>query len=407
MVVVEIDATENIVLARRLVFHRQIELAHTLAEIILSRFAIDAFAIGIAAPGDINLAQVSRLFPLPAEEEIGHAGAIRTRLVGIDAEGGASLGFFRGQAGLDQFLAFDGDVVRQRIDFRRLLERSDHARRAVDGLHQIGESVAEETRCAHGYVDARVFARFQRDDFNAVDAAAMPVPDRTHAHHVENLRHVVAARAHCRHPPEHHTDLTRNFAFILHVALDERIGLAHAHFPSLWGGNLEWIDGKEVAPGRQNVDAPARRAAGTARWHETAIQAVQRVFDFIGDLLQLRADAIAHEIQHIGNPLRAVETRLRFMADGFVRPSRLVERIVDGAHIDENLAEHLALGLAERRHQLAGMVAQIFAIKAARGGDRIPERGDVAVGQACQMNHRLVEAFWRRHLPKGMQAVVD
>ena len=161
----------------------------------------------------------------------------------------------------------------------------------------MGEGVAEEARDAHGDVDARAAELGQRDHLDPGDPCVLRVPDRAHAEQGQDLGHVVALGPHRRRAPGDEPDHAGQLAGVALVALEQRVGQAPADVPGQLGRQRARVDGVEVAPGRQHVDATARGAARRPRGHVAAVQRGDDGGDLVGRALDARHDLGGGEAQ--------------------------------------------------------------------------------------------------------------
>ena len=116
--------------------------------------AVQAAAVGEAAPGGVDLGEVGVVAPVAAVDQLQQPGAVGARLGAEDPCGGASLVAVLGQVGL----RVGADVV----VLGGLVEAGDELHRVVEHRHHVREGVAEEAGDAHGDVDARAAELVER-----------------------------------------------------------------------------------------------------------------------------------------------------------------------------------------------------------------------------------------------------
>ena len=159
-----------------------------------------------------------------------------------------------------------------------------------------------------------------RDDLDAGHAARLARPHRPHAEQREDLGGVVALGAHGARAPGDEADHPRQLAVVCDVALEQRLRQPPARLPRQLRRQRPGIDRIEVAPGRQDVDAAARRAAARPGGDVAAVQRGEHVRELVGRPGQPRDDGLAGEAQrvlHVGvgapepvaHDLRDVERR--------------------------------------------------------------------------------------------------
>ena len=227
-------------------------------------FARVALAIiGVAGRGKISLRQFGALRPLASRDARAEPDAIGA---GRRAKYSRRLAFKTGQ----------------RIVFGALLERGDGANGGGEQRDLARKDVAEQAGNAQRHVDPRPAQHGQRQHLKAVDARRRGVPGRPAADQRKGLREIIAAGAHRRRAPQVEDDALRPFAMVLRVALADLFGGAAPDLPGVASRGRARIDGVEVAAGRQNVEAPARRRASRPGRHESSAERAQQAKGFGG-----------------------------------------------------------------------------------------------------------------------------
>ena len=160
----------------------------------------------------------------------------------------------------------------ERIVADALLKRGDGANGGVEQRDLARKDVAEEAGNAQCRVDPRPAQHRQRQHLEAADAVRRRVPGRTAADERESLREIVAAGAHGRRAPEVDDDPLRPVAVVLRMAGQHLLGRAPPDLPGVAGRGRARIDGVEIAPGRQHVEAPPRRRAGRSGGDEASAE---------------------------------------------------------------------------------------------------------------------------------------
>ena len=94
------------------------------------------------------------------------------------------------------------------------------------------------------------------------------------------MREIIAAGAHCRAAPEIEHNPMRIIAMILHIARNEGARRFAADLPRGAGWYGARIDRVEIAPSRQDIEAPARWRAGGPRRNEAAMKRGEQAVDF-------------------------------------------------------------------------------------------------------------------------------
>src|SRR5580704_13802699 len=215
----------------------------------------------------------------------------------------------------------------QRIVIAALLKRGDCANDGGKQGDLAWKNVSEQAGNAQRHVDPRPAQHGERQNLKAVDASRRGVPGRPAADQRKSLRQIVAAGSHRRRAPKVKDDALRPFAMVLRVALADLFGRAAPDLPCVASRGGTRIDGVEIAAGRQNVEAPARRCASRPRRHETPAERAQQAEGFGG---AAGGHALAQRVAR-----RRVEPQLSSEAiSALGRPSEYMQAVAD-AHLLE------------------------------------------------------------------------
>src|SRR5580704_16746012 len=215
----------------------------------------------------------------------------------------------------------------QRIVFATFFQRGDCANDGGKQRDLARKHVSEQAGNAQRHIDPRPAQHGQRQNLKAVDTSRRGVPRRAAADQGEGFRQIIASGAHRRRAPKVKDDALRPFAMVLRVALADLFGRAAPDLPCVASRGGTRIDGVEIAAGRQNVEAPARRCASRPRRHETPAERAQQAEGFGG---AAGGHALAQRVAR-----RRVEPQLSSEAiSALGRPSEYMQAVAD-AHLLE------------------------------------------------------------------------
>ena len=229
--------------------------------------AIDAAAIGVAAPVEIGAREIVALRPQPARRSA-PAGRRRRRRASSRRCGGrrAARHLRIEPCAPSASRALGAHARGERVVAPRARRaRRPRARRCRTGRSGAGKASRKKPEMRKVTSTRGRPKHGQRQDLEAGDAAGAPVPRRPHADQRQRLGDVVAAGAHVGGAPGRQAD----------GAADSRRGpgsggraAASADCqPSIPGGRRRHgagVDRVEIAPGRQHVEPAAGRRAGRA-----------------------------------------------------------------------------------------------------------------------------------------------
>lgn len=171
---------------------------------------------------------------------------------------------------------FAPDPRRQRVHVFRLVQLDHRLHGLVEQANQVAEGIAEEARHAQGDVHPWATELLQGHDFETLDTLAAWLPHRAHAKQRQGLGNIVATGAHGRRAPHRKAELAQVVALVLQVTLQQAIRRLHTQAPSGRRRQMTHVDGEEVAPRGQHVQAPTARRTARPGGHETPLQSRQQ-----------------------------------------------------------------------------------------------------------------------------------
>lgn len=200
--------------------------------------AVEVAAVGVAAPGGVDLGEVLVVAPVAGFDELEESGAVGS---GFGAEDAADV--VVGVGGIGFGVGFDVVV------FVGFVEVGYELDGVVEEGEDVWEGVAEEAGDADGGVDAGAAEFFEADDFEVDDAAGGFVPDGSDAEEGEDFGDVVAGGAHGGGAPDGEADGFGVVSVFFLVAVDEGVCEELAGFPGESGWEGFGVDGVEVSSG--------------------------------------------------------------------------------------------------------------------------------------------------------------
>ena len=121
----------------------EIDGRESFGEIVPGRFALDAAAIGIAAPVEIDASEIAAILPIAFVDQATETGAIGAGLGAEHAMRRLALRVFDAHAVGFKRLSFGPDIGGDRIGLIGLVEFGDGADRAADDVHLGRKRIAE------------------------------------------------------------------------------------------------------------------------------------------------------------------------------------------------------------------------------------------------------------------------
>ena len=230
------------------------------------RDAVDAAAVGVAAPDGVDLGEVGVVAPVAGVDELQQARAVRA---GLGAEDPGR-----------------GRVRRPSAWARATKFCSAGSSRTATSRTASSSSARTCGNASRKKPEMRTVTSMRGRPSSSRSIASRPVtrrrrlvPDGADAEQREDLGDVVAGRAHRARAPHGQADAARvGLAVVGAVALEQRLGHRLAGLPGEPGGDGLGVDGVEVAAGRQDVDQPAQRRPGRPGGNEAAVQRVQHAW---------------------------------------------------------------------------------------------------------------------------------
>ena len=357
--------------------------------------------------------------PAAGLQQRDEARAVGARLGAEDAGGRAPPRRVLAELG-HEAVAIGQGVLAHVVALDRLVEPGDQRHGVVEQGHERREGVAEEARDAHGDVDPRAPELVERHGLEPDHAARLGVPDRAHAEQREDLARVVAVGAHRRRAPHDDPDRLGVRAVLVEVAAQQRVGQPAPDVEGEVAGQRLGIDRVEVAPGRQDVDAPAGRRPRRPRRDVAPAQAAEQVVELVGRRPQPRHDLLAGEAQrgHDAGVLVAEDlgagrgSRLGGVAARPEGADQRALRVVQA--VDEVGAAGRRAGEARQQrrrrvdHHGARVLEQRRLVEAVGGADRAPQPGHaLARSQAQDGRQQAVELLALGRGAEDVQAVAD
>ena len=244
-------------------------LAHRVARL----HAVEAAAVGVAAPRLVDGGEVGVVVPAAGLEQLRSARAVGARLGAEDARGRAPPRRVLAELGHEAVAIGERVLARRSCRSAGSSSAGDQRHGVVEQVTRCREGVAEEARDAHGDVDARAPELLQRDRARARPRGASRGATAGARRAGRGSRR--RRRPGCASPP----CPTRRSRPSRDARRPRRGGGAAARRPAgarrrrrgRLGSALR-VDRVEVAPGRQHVDAPARRRARRPGGHVAAAQ---------------------------------------------------------------------------------------------------------------------------------------
>src|SRR5450830_13185 len=295
-----IVAVEDVVFAVVLVMQGHLHARQTSAEgvaLVAALLVAQLARIGVAAPVDVSLGKIGIGLPVLFLNQGQDAGTVAARLGAEDAIGGTLLCFVFVQALADPFAQLLQIMLAYEILIERLIQCDDGIDGVVDQIDQLREGVAEESADARSDVDARALQLLQRYHFDAGDLAIARTPHRTNAEQAQNLRHVVAVRAHGAGAPDADGDALRIRAGFAQMALQHFACQLLADAPCRLRRHAARIDRIEIAAGRQDMRHAACRRAAWAGRHVTSCETEQEIANLVTGAMQVGQELAAGEIE--------------------------------------------------------------------------------------------------------------
>ncbi len=206
--------------------------------------------IRIAAPVDIGLGEVGIDLPILFLDQRQNAGTVTARLGAEDAITGATGCLILRQSLADPFAQFGEIMLAHEVLRQRLVQLDDGIDCVIDQIDQLRECIAEKAADARCYIDARAFQFRKRNHFDAGQLSIFRSPHRTHTEQRQNLRHVIAMRAHRAGAPDTDGDAFRIVAGFAHMARQHFMRQLRSDAPGRLRRHAARIDRVEIAPGR-------------------------------------------------------------------------------------------------------------------------------------------------------------
>ena len=284
------------------------------------RHAVQVAAVGVAAPGRVDLGQVLVVAPVPGVDQRQQPGPVGARLGAEDPGGGPPPVAVLGQVGVARGRARSSARPARPAPATSLTASSSIA--TTCGKASRKKPLIRTVTSMRGRPSSA-----SGDRLETGHPPRGVVPHRPDAEQCEHLGDVVARRPHRRGAPHRQPDRRAGTSPVsAQVALDQRLGHRLPGLPGQPGRDRPRVDRVEVAAGRQHVDQPAQRRARRARPARTAVERVQACVQLVGGALQPGHHLVGGEPQH-ARPPAVVGSRPSTLGDhGGRRPDAVQPR---------------------------------------------------------------------------------
>ena len=234
--------------------------------------AVEAAAVGEAAPGGVHLREVGVVAPVAAVDQLQQPGPVRAGLGAENPCGGATLVTVLGDVGVR--VGAHVVVLGGFVEARRRVRTASSSIVTTCGKASRKKPEIRTVTSIRGLPSSASGDRLEADD-----AARRVVPHRPNTQQRKHFGDVVARGAHRRRAPHRQADRPRPVTVVVAVARQQRIGHRATGFPGQPRRHRLRVDGVEVAAGGQHVDQAAQRRTRRSRRDEPAVEGPQDLVD--------------------------------------------------------------------------------------------------------------------------------
>ena len=208
-----------------------------------------------AAPVEKRLGQVGTALPLAAVDQPLQTRPIGPRCGAVHPPGVSVLAVGRRQWVLRLGFAAGGH----------------QGRGPVEPGHQLRKRIAKQPGNAQGHIHPRSTQAGDWDQFQVHQAAAGPIPHRSHPQQGQGLGDVFPAIAHGAGAPHGEGQAAQRFPLVHQMLVQQQLGAAATEVPGGLGGQAPQIHAVEIAPGGQEIGpAPGGGSGGAGGDASTA-----------------------------------------------------------------------------------------------------------------------------------------